>query len=337
MTSSLPACVVVRAPAKLNLFLELLARRADGFHEIDTVMVPIDRYDTLVVRTAKAEGIKIRTHWWPSRQHWQATLGGAAADRLLQIPDDERNLIHRAIKATAAFVDRPVGMVVDVRKRIPAGAGMGGASSDAASAIRAAAALLGIDAHDDRLWTIAAQIGSDVPFFLGDRAQPASRVAAARATGRGEKLAPLPLGKKLRFIVAYPAESLSTAAVYGQSRVPASPLSGQRMSEALASGNISSIGAAMANRLTQPAIKLSAMVADLLEQMWHCGLPRCQLTGSGAACFSLLDETSDVDDLQRRLRLALDAKKLHAKIFHTETTAIPQPVRLGYRPQPATQ
>lgn len=354
LTSAPPNCIVARAPAKLNLFLELLGKRPDGFHDIDTVMVPIDCHDTLVVRAtgerATCESrIRIRTDWWPSREHWAEQLGQASAEQLLDIPGDERNLIHRAIVATAELTGCETGFDVSVRKRIPAGAGMGGASSDAAAAIRATAALTGVDLQDTRLWELAARIGSDVPFFLGlepgsvtaDRAsepEAASlggmrsqnahgKTLAMRATGRGEVLSRVELNTALRFIVAFPATSLSTARVYGQSVVPRHPASSQLLVDAMEMGDILKMGGAMMNRLAEPATKISTLVTDLLEEMWNCGLPRCQLTGSGSACFSLLDENSDGNTLAMHLRSALNARKLPAVLMTARSIAVPQSLR----------
>jgi 4-diphosphocytidyl-2-C-methyl-D-erythritol kinase len=328
--------VALRAPAKLNLFLELLARREDGYHDIDTVMVPIDCYDTLVIRTTNHAGIRIATHWWPSRQHWITTLGGEAhAQPLLDVPNDERNLIHRAMVATAKLCPVSSGFDVEVRKRIPAGAGMGGASSDAAAAIRGVAKLGGLADDDPRLWQIAAQIGSDVPFFLGCEPKNArlrpDRVTAMRATGRGEILSPVPLAKQLRLIVVYPATSLSTAKVYSQCVVPSKSIAGDTMVDALTAGTVATIGQVMLNRLTAAALKISPMVRDLLEVMWRCELPHCQLTGSGSACFSLLEDSHDAGLLIELLRTKLQSKQLNAHIIHAKTIAIPQRVLALHR------
>jgi 4-diphosphocytidyl-2-C-methyl-D-erythritol kinase len=345
---SLPSIVIARAPAKLNLFLELLRKREDGYHEIETVMVPINRYDTLAIRTRAQSGIRIQTDWWPSPAYWATALGKAKASELLAIPNDERNLIHRAVTATAALSDSRLGFDVQVRKRIPAGAGMGGASSDAAATIRAVAALTGISPDDDRLPQVAAAIGSDVPFFLGNarlpRIEKAGMAADRRASehsllggpscihatkamlacGRGEKLSTLPLSKPLRFIVAFPATALSTALVYRSSEIPAIPESSLSLIDAMKEGRMDKMGSAMMNRLSEPAIKLSPLVKDLLEQMWQAGLPRCQLTGSGSACFSLLDDASDCGTLMKRLNTTLNAQQFPAVVFAARSISIPQ-------------
>ena len=363
LTSHSYPSVVVRAPAKLNLFLELLRKRDDGYHDIDTVMVPIDRYDTLVVRSSPQPGIRIETRWWPNRDHWVSCLGAASADGLLDIPNDERNLIYRAIAATAALSGSSLGFDVEVRKRIPAGAGMGGASSDAAAAIRAVAALMDLPPHDPRLHEVAAAIGSDVPFFLGaseflgahkapraneaksrlsrdesgdnvptnwldsDRMAESSPVAAMRALGRGEILNRVELPVALRFLIAFPAVSLSTASVYRASKIPECPDSSEPLIRAMKHGEIEKMGQEMRNRLAEPALKISGLVEDLLEQMWQTGLPRCQLTGSGSACYSLLDDSSDIVALEKQLSTTLNAHRIPAVIFSARSISIPQRIR----------
>jgi 4-diphosphocytidyl-2-C-methyl-D-erythritol kinase len=349
--------VIARAPAKLNLFLELLRKRADGFHEIETVMVPINRYDTLVIRSSPQPGIRIQTDWWPSERYWAGALGTDKAKELLSIPNDARNLIHRAITATAALSGSKLGFDVQVRKRIPAGAGMGGASSDAAATIRAVAVLTGLATDDGRLMQTAADIGSDVPFFFGgvhtaatspadekrgsdaigplsgDRLSLSDATRAIRATGRGELLSRLELAAPLRFIVAFPATSLSTALVYRESKISPNPESSSRLIDAMKSGEIAEMGRGMMNRLSEPAVKISSLVEDLLEQMWQSGLPRCQLTGSGSACFSLLDNASDIDTLMKRLSTTLNAQNIPAVVFTAHSISIPQRLRAATKLQ----
>ncbi len=330
--------VIVRAPAKLNLSLELLRRREDGYHEIDTVMVPINCFDTILIRRANHDGIRIDTKWWPNEQAWLSELGDPESRSLLDIPADSRNLIHRAITATSALANDPQrapvgipdGFEVRVRKRIPAGAGMGGASSDAAAAIRATAWLMGLSSQDPRLWQVAETIGSDVPFFLGDRnTQSGDRhrpptVLAARAQGRGEIITPVCLGKALRFIVIFPATALSTPLVYRHAKIPAAPQPSDGLLEAMKNGAPELIGHEMQNRLSEPAVVLSALVADLLRLMWRSGLPHCQLTGSGSACFSLLGENDDITLLIKNVRRTLASADLKSHIIAARTTTVPQ-------------
>ena len=179
MSSS--SALELAAPAKLNLFLEVLGRRPDGYHEIDTVLTTIDLADR--VRLERATRISL-------------TVEGEAA------PADSTNLAWRAAAALG------VGARIHLEKRIPAGSGLGGGSSDAA------AVLLGLDRLYDlrtppaRLHELAAGLGADVPFFL-------LGPGLARGRGIGDRLEPLPPRPPMRFHLVLPPLHVSTAEVYG--------------------------------------------------------------------------------------------------------------------------
>ncbi len=144
-----------QAPAKLNLFLELVRRRNDGYHDIDTVMVPIDWFDDLEIRRRRDQGVGLNVGWLPSFSAMAKSLGldpeSEAARKLLSIPTDESNLVCKALNRFAQIYRIEGGFDARLGKRIPAGAGMGGASSDAASALRCAATLCGIPSNDEPL------------------------------------------------------------------------------------------------------------------------------------------------------------------------------------------
>lgn len=254
---------------------------------------------------------------------------------MLDIPEGPSNLVYQAIQKFAQSFSIPNGWECQLEKQIPAGAGMGGASSDAASALLCAAAICDVDASDPKIDQIAATIGSDVPFFLGQRnaatkeadgkpdaesselrslaktveanSQPdhlsqGSQVdnsrplfvnrtpyQAARATGRGTALQPVSVGVRPSLVVAFPGVNLSTAKVYQHCRVPESPESADVFLEAWESGDPTKFNARMMNRLAEPARKLSHQIDEMLESMWHSGARTCQLTGSGSACFAIVE------------------------------------------------
>lgn len=323
---------MVRAPAKLNLYLELIRKRIDGYHDIDTVMVPISCFDTLVLRLTDSDSIHISQHWRPAAEQWQAAIGDEAAATQISIPTDERNLIYRALQAVSDQARYRGGWEVIVRKRIPAGAGMGGASSDAAAAIRAAAKLLGIATDSDVLRQIAATLGSDVPFFLGgDAAGCDAKVGAMKATGRGEILEPLKSPARLSFIVAFPSQSLSTASVYQHCKVPGQSRSSQPILNALASGTPAVICKELFNRLTEAATILSPSVRDLLQLMQISGLIDCQMTGSGSACFAILGDQHHAGLKLAELRRTLHGHSFRAHVILAHSVSLPQPIRLTSR------
>lgn len=293
-------------PAKLNLFLEVLGRRTDGYHEIDTVMVPINWCDSLTVRRREQPGVSLHVAWMPSLAAVAAELGVApdsdAGRRLLSIPEDETNLVHSALTRFADRFGVPGGFECWLTKSIPAGAGLGGASSDAAAALLSAAALCGLDAAAPALPGIAADIGSDVPFFLGDRQQPPGACAALRARGRGERLAAVPVAHPIDFVVAYPAVSLSTAKVYAECQVPPQPRSPDALIGALATADYDGICSGLGNRLTAAAKKNALQIDEILKSMWHVGLRTCQLTGSGSACFAVVRTAAEAEACSARLQ-----------------------------------
>ncbi len=174
MTIALPA------RAKLNLDLEVIKRRDDGYHELRTTMQTVELHDLLVITRSDAT---------------ELTVTG------LELGNND-NSVLKAQHALERAVNRKLPASFHLHKRIPPGSGMGGASSDAAAALRALKTLYGLDVD---LEPVAAEVGSDVPFFL--------RGGAAIVEGRGEKVAPIPI-KPAWFAIAWPGIELSTQAVY---------------------------------------------------------------------------------------------------------------------------
>ncbi|MAI73772.1 MAG: 4-(cytidine 5'-diphospho)-2-C-methyl-D-erythritol kinase [Rhodopirellula sp.] len=311
-----------RPPAKLNLFLELLARRPDGFHDIDTVMIPIDWCDELRLQRIPDNQIDLRVQWLPSLQTVAQRLGvevGSPAGRnLLEIPSDDSNLVHRALTAFRTAFNITDGFHCQLGKQIPAGAGLGGASSDAASALLCAAHLCNISTDTPLLSELAAEIGSDVPFFLGSGGT--EPIDGARATGRGEQINAIELGRKLDCIVIFPAICLSTAEVYAASHVPSQPRDAAALLDLLKEQKTTDLGPAMLNRLTEPAKKIAPQIAEILESLWHDELRTCQLTGSGSACFAISTSSGQAQQVASKLRTRLEPGGF---VMATQSTQVP--------------
>lgn len=182
----------VRCPAKVNLFLEVLARRADGYHEISTVLQAVALFDTVEIARAEA-GLSLEV---------------AGAD----LPGGAGNLVHEAARLFLARHAPGASLRLRLTKRIPVAAGLGGGSSDAAGTLKGLRALLRPDLPEEEILPLAAELGSDVPFFLGP--------PAALAGGRGERLTPLRPAPETWLVLLTPGFGLRTAGVYRAVRVP---------------------------------------------------------------------------------------------------------------------
>ncbi|MBI5526114.1 MAG: 4-(cytidine 5'-diphospho)-2-C-methyl-D-erythritol kinase [Deltaproteobacteria bacterium] len=184
----MPAKLYLRAPAKVNLYLRILGRRPDGFHDIESLVVPVRLFDRIEVEKA-LRGV------------------GFSCTGLPGVPPEE-NLAHRAAKAFIDAFGPGGGVRIRVKKTIPAGAGLGGGSSDAAAVLSGMDRLFPGLATPAALAELAASLGSDVPFFLGGR--------PAWIRGRGDMVEPLkrPL-PPFRAVLVYPGFGVSTAWAYG--------------------------------------------------------------------------------------------------------------------------
>jgi 4-diphosphocytidyl-2-C-methyl-D-erythritol kinase len=211
------------------------------------------------------------------------------------VPADESNLVVRAVAALAAEAGIEPALDIELGKRIPSGAGLGGGSSDAAAALAAVAEAWALDWPRERLAVIGARIGSDVPWFFAG--------GAAVATGRGERIVAVAPLCSLFAVIACPPQGLSTAAVY-QACVPSRARAGEAvaLAAALAAGDLGAALPLLANDLEPPARRLSPAVDRHLAQAG--GLcPR--LTGSGSACFTLCRTLAEAQGIAARLA-ALD-------------------------------
>ena len=289
----------VRAPAKLNLSLAVLARRADGFHEIESLMVPVTLHDTLRVQVSELPGIRLRVRFG-------GRLATAAGSSLAHdVPTDASNLVVRAAQALAfeaGLAPSPdaactPGLDIELVKRIPSGSGLGGGSSDAAAVLLAATQAWGLDMASDRLAAIGARIGSDVPVFFAG--------GAALAGGRGERIEPVAGMPPLHAVIARPLAGLSTAAVYARCSPDASKRGmAQRLAAALASRRFRAAIPLMHNSLEEPARSLCAEVARLLDHFSRAGAAHPMLTGSGSACFALMRSAMEARRVAARLEMA---------------------------------
>lgn len=276
-------------PAKLNLFFEVLAKRKDGFHEIETLMVPVDLYDTLSVENDPAGRLALSCGWVT-----QSGEGGSNSSG--DLPAEQDNLAMKAVDLLRRRHAPGRGARLRLVKRIPAAAGLGGASSDAAAALVGANRVWRLGLAVDRLAELAAELGSDVPFFLFGR--------PAVCRGRGERIEPLADLGVLHCVVVRPPVGLATRDVYGRCRPGTSPRSAAEVIERLSRGDLSAAGERMVNRLEEPAASLSPWIARLRAEFAATDCPAAQMTGSGSSYFGLCRSARHARRVAARLRAA---------------------------------
>lgn len=293
LTASSPTGPVVEtsAPAKLNLSLSVLSRRSDGYHDIESLMVPVSLADSLVVRGSSEPGIRLSVRFG-GRLNAPA---GAALRR--DVPTDGSNLVVRALRLLAEEAGIEPRLEIELVKRIPSGAGLGGGSSDAAAVLRAAARLWRLDWPVPRLAGIGARLGSDIPWFFAG--------GAAIVSGRGEQVEPVAGMPPLHGVIASPAAGLSTAAVY-RACVPDAARAGvsARLARALVRRDLPAALDLLDNDLEPPARALCGDIDRLLEGLAAAGGLRPMLTGSGSACFALARTLTEARAVASRIDAA---------------------------------
>ncbi len=273
----LATSVVVRTPAKLNLFFELLARRADGFHEIETLMVPIDLFDSLSAQPLESGRIELACRWAAPEAHGSTVSVGA--ELFGELPPAEKNLAYRAVTLLRERAGVDCGISLSLLKRIPSLAGLGGGSSDAAAALLAANELWRLGWSRTQLSEVAAELGSDVPFFIYG--------GAAVCRGRGERIEPLASLPAMHFVVVRPPVGLATAAVYQNARVPAEPRRVEPLIAALERGDQRGLTHLVHNQLEAAADRLSPWIERVRREFAAQGCLTAQMSGSGTSYFGI--------------------------------------------------
>jgi 4-diphosphocytidyl-2-C-methyl-D-erythritol kinase len=275
--------LVIQAPAKINLFLDVLACRSDGFHDLETVICAIDLYDTLVLEAIEGDQVTL-----------EMTVPGNGGQQLREpLPEGEQNIIVKALHQLARSAGVAAGMAVGLTKRIPSSAGLGGASSDAAAALLGAAQLWKLDWSRERLFEVAAEVGSDVPFFLNG--------SAAICRGRGEIVEGVNNRSRLHLVLVHPPQGLSTANVFAACRPGRSAASGPLL-EAMEAGNRGRLVELLHNSLQATAAELEPWIGKLEELLADSGCLGYQMSGSGTSFFAICGHRRHARQLAARLR-----------------------------------
>ncbi|HHT9125652.1 MAG TPA: 4-(cytidine 5'-diphospho)-2-C-methyl-D-erythritol kinase [Candidatus Brocadiia bacterium] len=265
----------VKAPAKVNLFLEVFGKRYDGYHEIETVMQEIDLVDDIVIEE-KEKGIEI-TCTNP------------------RIPPGKDNIVWKATELMQKETGINKGVSIHLFKRIPISAGLGGGSSDAAATLKGLNKLWKVGLNENELMRLASMLGSDVPFFIKGN--------TAICRGRGEIVTPVPISTYFSYVLLYPDIEISTASIYQNLKIDLTKAvkDVRFLLEILKNGNAESVGKLLYNRLEEVALRLYPdlhRIKEALRVYNFCGL---LLSGSGSAIYGLCRRQSDAEEIKNQL------------------------------------
>jgi len=262
----------VSAPAKINLSLKILGRRSDGFHEVETLVAPISLFDEIKIE---------------KQSRW---IDFQCDDP--SVPKGDDNLVVRAAKAFFEQTKQKAGIAIQLQKKIPHGAGLGGGSSDAAATLLALNNIFETKLSREELARLGATIGSDVPFFIFG--------SAAICTGRGEIVAAEKLKARLSVLLLKPAFSVATNWAYARWQeshsIPGISYAAQEVD-----------GQAFVNDLERPVFEKFVFLAQL--KMWLLKQPEvgvALMSGSGSTMSAVLRGPQSADTLAKRARQELD-------------------------------
>ncbi len=295
----------ISAPAKVNLFLELLGRRTDGFHEIETVMSSVSLYDRLRFSPRNDSEIELSISYGSQ---------GSRPKELDEIPVDSRNLICKSLELVRSIANQQgqgnqcsSGMRVHLQKNIPSAAGLGGASSDSAAALVAANHIWNLNWSTERLVEIAAQLGSDIAFFLTG--------GTAICRGRGEVVTPLIAAPGIPIVIVKPSDSLSTGRVFSNVKLDGETRRSDRFIQRVQAGSPRSIGEDMFNRLQEFAKPLTRQISTIEGEFEKLNCLGHQMSGSGSSYFGVFSNFRTA----RQAASSLFSRLPNARIFCTHT------------------
>lgn len=269
--------LVRNANAKINLGLDVLRRREDGYHEVKMIMQTVDLYDTLTFESREDEEIHIYTD------------NG-------KLPCDEHNLIYKAATVFFAETGRRIGADITLEKRIPIAAGMAGGSTDAAATLLALNEMTGQPLSKERLQEIAVRIGADVPYCVMG--------GTALSEGIGEVLTKLPAPPRAHLLIAKPDIDVSTAFVYQNlhlEQIGRHPdIDG--MVRALHEGDLKGIADRMENVLETVTIPAYPIIGEIKEICRQEGAMNALMSGSGPTVFAIYEDEEKATIAAKRIR-----------------------------------
>ncbi|MEI7817443.1 MAG: 4-(cytidine 5'-diphospho)-2-C-methyl-D-erythritol kinase [Desulfuromonadales bacterium] len=261
--------LTLQAPAKINYLLDVIGKRPDGYHDLRMIMQRVNLCDTVTLTLAETPDIKV-------------TCDSGVA------PDGPRNIAWKAARELLDHANFNKGVTINITKRIPVAAGLGGGSSDAASVLMGMNELLHLGLSDQKLIEIGSKLGADIPFFIFK--------TSALAEGVGEKLSPLYNMPKCWILLVNPGVHVSTAWVYRSLQLTSSSEL-NRLPEFFES--VESIVSILSNDLESVTIPAFPVIADIKSRMMELGAAGSMMSGSGPTVFGVF-KSFDVAEIARR-------------------------------------
>ena len=280
--------IQLKALAKINLGLDVLRRREDGYHEVKMIMQTIGLHDDLEIRKTKTPGIQVKTN-------------------LYYLPTNENNLVYKAAKLLMDEFSITDGVSVKLDKRIPVAAGMAGGSTDAAAMLIGVNRLFSLGLTKRELMERGVQIGADVPYCI--------MRGTALAEGIGEALSPLPPMVKCPVLIAKPSISVSTKFVYQNLKLDDTTIHPDidRLIDDIKAKNLHDIAAHMGNVLETVTIPNYPVIDEIKKHMLSNGAVGAMMSGSGPTVFGLFDD----EDTAKKAYKAMRSSHLARQVYLT--------------------
>lgn len=278
----------LRALAKINLGLDVVGKRDDGYHEVRMIMQTIQMYDVLEIEKREEPGIVLTTN-------------------IPYVPTDERNLVYKAAKLLMDEFHVQEGLSMKLEKFIPVAAGMAGGSSDAAAAFVGVNRLFGLGLSEEELMKRAVKIGADVPYCI--------MRGTALAEGIGEKLTRLPKVPHCYVLVGKPGVNVSTKAAYENLRLSDPDVEHpdiDGMAEAVKAGDLDGVIARMGNVFEPGIIRKYPVIQEIKDLMEENGARKALMSGSGPTVFGIFDSKEKMEQAAAVLRESRLAKTVFA-------------------------
>ena len=281
----------LKAMAKINLGLDVLGKREDGYHEVRMIMQTIRMYDILDIRKTRRPGIVLTTN-------------------LPFIPTDQRNLVYKAAQMLMEEFDVEEGLSIKLRKFIPVAAGMAGGSSDAAAAFVGVNRMFHLGLTEEQLMERAVKVGADVPYCI--------MRGTVLAEGIGEELTTLPALPACTVLIAKPPISVSTKVVYealdAKEIVDHPDIDG--IIRGLETGSLSEIAAHMGNVLEDVTIGMYPVIEKIKDEMKKAGALNAMMSGSGPTVFGIFESRAAARRAQEQIRRKALAKQVYVTNVH---------------------